>query len=160
MSINLGNKDTSTTSSLNLLLSTTAEVASFDDEGLSRATSGQNFSKTSLKSIDNWDGRLVGLSLTSLFGNQTDELVKVDSRSPIGLASHVEVTHAELTKVAWMVTVHVDAVMVEATSKTTTTRMLTVLPNTTMTGGNVSTLLAILLIPRSLYNWTEARKAD
>lgn len=63
----------------------------------------------------------------------------------------MEVAHTNLAKVAGMVTVHVDAVMVHATSETTTSGMLAMLANTAVTGGDVSTLLAILLISGGLY---------
>lgn len=62
----------------------------------------------------------------------------------------MEVAHTNLTEVAGMVTVHVDAVMVHTTSQTTTSGMLTVLTDTTVTGGDVSALLAILLIDSGL----------
>jgi hypothetical protein len=44
-----------------------------------------------------------------------------------------------------MVLIHVDTVVVLTTSKTTTTRMLSVLANTTVTGRDVSTLLSVVV---------------
>lgn len=139
----LSNKDTSTTGSLNLLLGTTTEEAGLDNEGLSReTTSGQDLSEPGLKSVDNGGSSLGDV----LLGNHRGELIDVDDGLPLGLTGQVEVTHTDLTEVAGMVTVHVDAVMVHTTGKTTTSGMLAVLSNTTVTGRNVSALLAIFLI--------------
>lgn len=130
----LGNENTGTTGSLDLLLSTTREVASLDDERLSReTTTSQDLSETSLKSVDD-GGRASSSSLAGLLGHQGPELVDVDSWAPGGLASQVEVTHTDLTKVSRMITIHVDAVMVHATGETTTSGMLTMLTDTTVTG--------------------------
>jgi len=50
----------------------------------------------------------------------------------------VEVPHTDLSEVTRMVLVHVGSVVVLATGKTTTTRMLAVLAYTTVTGRNVA----------------------
>ena len=131
----LGNQDTSTTSCLNLLLSTATEVTSLDNERLGRdATTSQNLSITSLKGIDNWDLSTILLGGTDLLRDQSQELVNIDGGAPGRLASQVDVTHTNLTKVTRMETVHVDAVMVHTTGETTTSRMLTMLTDTTVTG--------------------------
>ena len=57
------------------------------------------------------------------------------------VAQEVEVTHTDLTEVTWVVLVEVGTVVVETTGKTTTTWVLAVLANTTVTGRNVSTVL-------------------
>jgi len=62
----------------------------------------------------------------------------------------MKVAHTNFAKVSRMETVNVGAVMMETTSETTTTGMLTVLADTTMTGGNVSSLFAILLVDSGL----------
>lgn len=147
----LSNKDTSTTGSLNLLFSTATEEASLDNEGLSReTTSGQNLSETSIKSVDN-GGSTISSGLQSFLRNQRGKLINVDNWLPVGLTGQMEVAHTDLTKVSRMVTIHVDAMMVHTTGKTTTSGMLTVLSNTTVTGRNVSALLAIFLIVGGLY---------
>ena len=131
----LGNQDTSTTGSLNLFFSTATEEAGLDDERLGgETTTGQNLSITSLKSINDWDGITVLLGSTNFLRNQTPKLVNVQGRTPGRLTSNMEVTHTNLTKVSGMVTVHVGTVMVHTTSQTTTSWMLTVLTNTTVTG--------------------------
>lgn len=50
----------------------------------------------------------------------------------------VEVPHANLSEVAWVILVHVGAVVVLTTGKTTTTGVLTVLADTTVAGRNVA----------------------
>ena len=50
----------------------------------------------------------------------------------------MEVSHADLSEVTWMVLVDVGAVVVLATGHTTTTGMLPVLADTTVTGRDVT----------------------
>ena len=66
------------------------------------------------------------------------------------VVGQVKVTHTKFAKVSRMKTIHVGAMVMQTTRHTTTTRMLTMLPHTTMTGGDVTALLAILLITSSL----------
>jgi len=51
----------------------------------------------------------------------------------------VEVPHTDLSEVTWMVLVDVRSVMMLTTGKTTTTGMLPVLADTTVTGRDVAT---------------------
>jgi len=53
----------------------------------------------------------------------------------------VELTHTDFTEVTRMVLIEKDAMMVLTTSVTTTTGMLAVLADTTMTGRDVAALL-------------------
>jgi hypothetical protein len=46
----------------------------------------------------------------------------------------VEIPHSDLSKVTWMVLIHVRSVVMLSTSKTTSTGMLAVLSYTTVTG--------------------------
>jgi hypothetical protein len=98
-----------------------------------------------LESINDRNLFSVLVLLTNTFTSKSPELVNVDNRTPVGVVLQVEVTHTDLTKVTRMVLIHVDTVMVLTTSKTTTTRMLSVLANTTVTGGDVSTLLSVVV---------------
>lgn len=66
-------------------------------------------------------------------------LVEVDNRLPELVLELVEVPHTNLSEVTWMVLVDVGTVVVLTTSHTTTTGMLSVLANTTMTGRDVTT---------------------
>ena len=62
----------------------------------------------------------------------------------------VEVTHADFAKVSGMEAIQVGAMMVLPTGHTTTTGMLAMLAHTTMTGGDMTALLTILLVTSSL----------
>ena len=87
-----------------------------------------------LEGIDNGNLFSVLVLLTNTFPSKSPDLVKVDNRTPVDVVLQVELTHTDLTKVTRMVLIHVDTVMVLTTSKTTTTRMLSVLADTTVTG--------------------------
>lgn len=69
------------------------------------------------------------------------------------VAELVEVAHTDLTEVSRMVLVEEDAVVVHASGITTTTRMLAVLSDTTVTGADVAPLLPVLLEP-GRHGWT------
>jgi hypothetical protein len=58
------------------------------------------------------------------------------------IAVQVEVSHADLSEVTWMVLVEIDSVMMHATSVSATSRMLPVLADSTMTVRNVSSELS------------------
>lgn len=65
-------------------------------------------------------------------------LVEVDDWLPEVVLLLVEVSHTNLSEVTWMVLVQVGTVVVLTTSKTTSTWMLAVLADTSLTGGNMS----------------------
>ena len=65
-------------------------------------------------------------------------LVEVDDRLPEGVLHLVEISHADLSEVTWMVFVEIGAVVMLATGHTTTTRMLSVLADTSVTGGDMT----------------------
>ena len=97
-------------------------------------------------------------------------LVEVDDGFPELVLELVEVTHTDLTavkgvrhlrvrktrriganlQVTGMVLVHVGSVVVLTTGKTTTTGMLAVLTDTTVTGRDITTLLTICLFTSGL----------
>jgi hypothetical protein len=87
-----------------------------------------------LEGINN--GNLLGVLVlfTNTFTSKSPDLVKVDDGTPVDVVLQVELTHTDLTKVTRMVLIHVNTVMMLTTSKTTTTRMLSVLADTTVTG--------------------------
>jgi len=66
-------------------------------------------------------------------------LVEVDDRLPELILQFVEVPHSHLSEVTWMVLVHVGSVMMLTTGQTSTTGMLPVLSNTTVTGRDMAT---------------------
>jgi len=71
--------------------------------------------------------------------------VDVDRRPVELLTRLVEVAHTDFTEVTRVILVEVDAVMMLTTGITATTRMLTMLTDTTVTGAHVTALTAILL---------------
>jgi hypothetical protein len=87
-----------------------------------------------LEGINN--GNLLGVLVlfTNTFTSKSPDLVKVDNGTPVDVVLQVELTHTDLTEVTRMVLIHVNTVVMLTTSKTTTTRMLSVLADTTVTG--------------------------
>lgn len=65
-------------------------------------------------------------------------LVEIDDGLPELILQLVEVPHAHLSKVSRMVLVEIRSVMMLTTSHTTSTRMLSVLANTSVTSGDVA----------------------
>lgn len=57
----------------------------------------------------------------------------------------VEVAHADFTKITRVIFIHEDSVVVLTTRHTATGRMFAMLANSTVTGGNVSALLAVFV---------------
>jgi hypothetical protein len=87
-----------------------------------------------LEGIDNRNLLGVLVLLTNTFTSKSPDLVEVNDGTPVDVVLQVELTHTDLTKVTRMVLIHVNTVMMLTTSKTTTTRMLSVLADTTVTG--------------------------
>ena len=156
--LGLGNQDASSTGSLDALLSLGRKVASLDNAGEFRETTfTKDLSITTSQRINDWDVLLQATSslgllsqLLGLFRDQRPQIVQVDNGAMVSVAGVMEVTHPNLAEVSWVETVQVGAVMMLTTGHTTTTRMLTMLTNTTMTGTNVSALLTILSQASSL----------
>jgi len=74
------------------------------------------------------------------------DLIEVDDRLPEPIVHLVEVPHTHFTEVTGMVLVHVCTVVVLATGKTTTTWMLPVLADTTVTGRDVAATVVKMLV--------------
>ena len=60
----------------------------------------------------------------------------------------VEVTHTNFTKITRVIFIHHDSVVVLTTRHTATSWVLAMFPNSTVTGGDVSTLLAVFVSVR------------
>lgn len=146
LSPKLGNQFNNTTSGNNLLLSQLRDKSGLDDDGnLRQNTLTQHLAVTVGKSVDDGGGGgRSGLQVLLLLvsGNQRPQLLQVDLRSPEVVSLLVEVSHTNLTEVTGVVLVHVGSVVVLTTSHTTTTRVLSVLADSTLTGRNVATVLA------------------
>lgn len=81
----------------------------------------------------------------SLYCTVLSYLVEVDDGLPELILQLVEVPHADFAEVTRMVLVHVGAVVVLTTGQTTTTGMLPVLADTTMTGRDVTAAVSEVL---------------
>lgn len=85
---------------------------------------------------------------------EKSHLVEVDDGLPEVVLLLVEVSHTNLTEVTRMVLVDVRSVVVLTTGHTTTTGMLAVLADTTVTGRDVTTAIQIVsIIFRSKRTW-------
>merc|ERR1719427_249636 len=136
----LSGKNAGSSDSLDLLFGTAGEESCFHDDWLVGESSlAQNLEVSSFDSIDDWGDVLSSfVGLSGLFADQRPQFVQVDCGACMRVLLVVEVTHTNLTKVTGMEFVEVDSVMMLTTSITTTTRVLTVFANTSMTVADVS----------------------
>ena len=87
-------------------------------------------------------------------------LIEVDDRLPKLVVQLVEISHTNFPKVARMVLVEIRSVMMLSTSHTTSTRMLSVLANTAVAGGDVAPatrLMSVSALPSCLANYIDER---
>ena len=152
-----------TTGLLDLLLGLSGEVAGADDDGnLGKAALAENLGVAEVEEVE--DGGLVALLgevlIALLSGDERPELVEVDDGLPEVVLLLVEVAHTNLSEVTRVVLVDVGPVVVLrgvlecglialqfalaylTTSHTTTSGMLPVLSDTSVTGGDVTAVLA------------------
>ena len=106
-------------------------------------TLSEDLEETSLGDID--DGGLGGGGvLAGLLGDKSPEGVNVDGGAEGVVSVEVEVAHTNLSEVSGVEFVKVDSVVVLTSSVTTSSGTLSVLANATVTGTDVSSLLAAL----------------
>lgn len=142
----LGNQDADTTSSLDLLLGTTAEEAGLDDGRLGGdGAATEDLGVAGLEGVDDGDGITGGLG-----HGQGVELAQVQGGAVVSVGEQVELAHTQLAKEARMEAVKVGPVMGKATSLTATSGMLAVLAHTTVAGGDVAAKLPGLFQSRDL----------
>lgn len=105
------------------------EELSLDNNGLLDDTRAEDLEVTSLEDINDGDLAILAVSsiLLDVLREETPELVNVNSRAVVLLVGLVEVAHTLLTEVTRVELIEVCAVVMETTSVTTTTRVLTVL---------------------------------
>ena len=151
----LSSQNASTSNRLNLFLCDSGEEPGLDDDRLLREHSlAQNLEDSSPGAVDDrglvLDGGVLG---PSLLRDQRPQLVEVDGGTAVvgDVGVDVEVPHTNLPEVSRMVLVKVDPVVMLSTSVTTTSGVLAVLPNPSMTMGNMTPQLpGLLLISRHL----------
>lgn len=148
MAPHLSNQLNNTTGLLDLLLSVPAEVSGADNDGdLGDTAFAQNLRVTQGEEVD--DGGGVGLlaaqvGFASLGRDEGPQLVEVDGGLPELLVGLVEVSHTNLTEVTRVELVKVGTVVVLTTGQTTTTWVLTVLANATVTGRHMTASFSCL----------------
>lgn len=140
----LGGKQAGTSSSLDLLLSELGEVLSLDDNRDSDLSISKKLEVSLGDKVNNR-----GLSGSSRLGSlvytlpsNVEELVKVEGGSVGPVLQNMELTHTNFTEVTRVILVEEDTVMVLSSGVTATTRMLTVLSDTTVSHGDVAALFA------------------
>ena len=78
-----------------------------------------------------------------IFVRLISHLIEVDDGLPESVLVLVEVSHANLSEVTWMVLVHVGAVMMLSTCQTATTRMLPVLANSSVSSRHMAAAVQV-----------------
>jgi len=146
----LSSEHSDTSNSLDLAFSLLGEELCLDNHGLiGQRTIAEHLEESMTTNIDDWDGILGRISLlimsAGLLAHQTPQTISVDSWAVELLLGLVEITHTNLTEVTRVIFIEVDTMVMLTTSITTTTWMLTVLTNSTVTSADVTSLLTILL---------------
>lgn len=135
-----------TTGLLDLLLSELGERSSANNDGLlGKVTLTKDLEDTSLDAVNDGDllGGLVGLS--SLLSDEGPDLLNVDSGGVVLVLSEMEVSHTNLSEVTRVVLVEVDSVVVLTTGLTSSTRVLSVFTNTTVSHADMTSKASSLL---------------
>lgn len=119
----LSGKNACTSSSSDLLLSSLREKLCFHNNGLLRKTSfAENLKVTLFSHVQYWSHvRLVLVSNTDVLGDKCPDFVQVDGRAVELVVGLVKISHSNLPEVSRMVLVKVDAMMMLASSVTTST---------------------------------------
>jgi len=145
----LGGENTSSTHGLDLLLGNPGEEPGLHDHWLLRKSSlSENLEETSPGDVNNGGlGLLSGILCSGLLRYKGPELVQVDTGLvQVGVVGvHVEVPHTHFTEVSRMVLVEINPVVMLATSVTTSSGMLPVLSNPTVSMRHVPSQLPGLL---------------
>ena len=141
----LSSEDAGTTDGLDLLSGRLGEKLGLDNDGLlGQVTSAEHLEVTVLSNIN--DGSLLlALEVFDVETRDGPQAVEVNHRHVVLSALVVEVAHTDLTEVTRVILIEQGTVMVSTTSVTTTSWVLTVLANTTVTSRDVSSQLTCLL---------------
>jgi len=84
-------------------------------------------------------------SLVVTFPGNTKDLVEVDRRAVGSVLQDMELAHTNLTEVTRVIFIHKNSVVMLSSGVTATTGVLSVLSDTSVTGGDVSSLLTVLV---------------
>ena len=146
LSIRLRDEQTRTTGGLDFLFRQSGEEFRLDNDGNVDLSVSEELEVSSLYQID--DGGLSSSVLSGLvvsLSGDAEDLVEVDRGAVGSVLENVELTHTDLTKVTRVIFIHKNSVVVLSSGVTSTTGMLSVLSDTSVTGGDVSSLLAVLM---------------
>jgi len=147
----LGGRHTGTSDILDLCLSSPREELGLNDNWLpGEATLAKHLEEARLGDVDHrhvalGSDLLLRILLADSAGHEGPQAIHIHSGAVVVVLHFVEMAHTDLTEVARVVFVHDDAVVVLATSVTATTRMLAVLPDTTVSVRHVATGLPCFL---------------
>ena len=124
-----------------------AYVAGLNDDWNGDAALAQQFCVAVAKEVDDWGGVGFGFAhilVALLGGNKGHEFIDVHDGLPVVVAEKMEVSHTNLTEVTGMVFVQVGTVVVLTTGKTTSTRVLAMLADTTVSSTDMASVLSRL----------------
>jgi len=139
----LSGEDANAAGSLDFLFGLFAEESGFDDDWLVwHLTFSQDFVDLVGGAIDNWGFGFAGKLLSDVFADQTPQVVNVDGWAEVLVLLQVKVSHTDLTEVTWMVLVKIDSVMMLTTGETSSTWMLSVLTDSSVTVRDLSSHLS------------------
>ena len=146
-SFSLSNKNTRTTSSLDLSLSFLAEELGLDDDGhVGEGAVAHELVVAVGGDVD--DGRLAVLCVLGrrkhVLAHERPELLEVQRGAVLAVPEEVEPAHAHLTEVTRVILVEQDPVVVLPARVTAAARVRPVLADAPVAGAHLSALLAVL----------------
>ena len=111
---------------------------------LSKKLINRVFSVVFFEPWHDWGFGFAGVFLSDVFADQAPQVVNVDGWAEVLVLLQVKVSHTDLTEVTWMVLVKIDSVMMLTTGETSSTWMLSVLTNSSVTVGDLASHLSCL----------------
>jgi len=113
---------------------------------LREETLAENLEETVFDAINDGSLGAVLELVEGLLGDQGPQLLDVDGVAVISVSTQMETSHTDLTEVAGMVLVEVDPMVMLTSGLTASTRMLSVLANTTVTVRDVTSMFSGVLV--------------
>merc|ERR1719503_101007 len=99
------------------------ELGLNDDRDLGQVAFAKNLEEAGFGDVNDESGILLASGLFARFlRNERPKLLNVDGRAEVPVALEVELAHTTLTVVARMILVHIDSLVVHATSETAAAR--------------------------------------
>ena len=152
--LSLGDENARTSGSFDLLLGLFAEELGLDDnrDGRKRPVS-ENLVKSSLGHVNDGSFSAVLSSLcllSDVLGDESPQFGKVESRSERDITLEMKVSHTDLSEVTRMVLIEQNTMMMLSSRVSSSTWMLSVLSDTSVSRGHVSSLLTVLAVSGDL----------